>query len=626
MKNLIFLFLAFAAPIITIGQIAQTEYLEAKRLFNNGQYTSAKGAFGSLTEDPDLGVYASFYYALSAYNQGDFNSAFDMWNQLLVKNPKWEKKGEILFWLAYANLEREQFDKGINYAAELTAYTNDDQSEKELFGKFIQPLGLAKVKSIYDRNTENQFLALTYLQKLQMQSYENRDFKLIDELNKKWSLEAQDYAFSTRPKVLRDNYRIGVALPFMYDENNLEWSVRNTLVMDMYQGMRLAESELQSSGIQISLVPIDTKKDEEVTIKALESLNNSPVDLIIGPLYPKPLSAVQEYSFSNQINMINPLSSNSQIISENPYAFLFKPTYETTARALARKASKDFSNKNAMIFYENNARDSLFAAIYKQEIEAYGFNVVWYQELTKENAKSVLDTLIDQYEVFYTKEEADSIIEIPQRYVKERRVRMDELNRIKKFKEGKTPWDSLFYLPVTINDEGKETTYYEKFLYIKQDSLGHILGATRKNFIANNLISAVETMGDSTVIYGFGEWLDFTMVSLDQLERINVEMIDMDFVETSSAPYRDFRKKITEKYAILPSKYHLIGYELVMQVGTLLDQYGVYFQNQLRKGEYYSGFVGEGLRYGAENDNQIVPIIKFENAELKVVNRALYED
>lgn len=627
MKNLIFLFFLIISPIILIGQSSQAEYLEAKRLFNAKQYTSAKGAFGALTEDQDFGVYASFYYALSSYKQGDVNKALEMWSQILTKYPKWENKTEVLFWLAYANLEDKKIDKGIDFAASYSKHTNSIKAINDLYNKFIYTLDIEKIEAIYQRNSDDRNLAFFYIKKLVEQPYEYRDFNLINELNNKWQFNDYGYSFEGLSNEKKDKYKVGVVLPFMYDKSNLEWSIQNDLVMDMYQGMCLAQMELKARGVNIDLLPMDTKKNKDVTTKIVETLTNSPVDLLVGPLYPDPLDKVQKFSYESQTNMINPLSANSQIIAENPFAFLFRPTYETTAVELAKQANSQFSNKNAMIFYENNTRDSLFAATYKREIEDYGFEVVWYQELTKENAKSVLDTLIDQYEVFYTQEEADSIMEIiPKRFVKERRVRKDELDRVAKFEEGRSPWDSLYYLPVSINEDEKEVTYYENILYIKPDSLGHILGATRKNFMANNLISAVETMGDSTVIYGYGDWLDFTMLSYNQLERINVCMIDPNFIDLTSEAYKEFETSLALKFATLPTKYHFIGYELIMQAGNLLNDYGVYFQNELRKGAYKSGFILEGLRYGAANDNQIVPIIKFEDAQLKVVNKELYED
>ncbi|MEP0369222.1 MAG: tetratricopeptide repeat protein [Cyclobacteriaceae bacterium] len=628
MRTAYFLALLFVLPFSLVAQNAQGEYLEAKRLFSQGQYTSAKGSFGALTEDPYFGSYASFYYALSSYHQGDIDRAIDMWTQILSKYPEWSNKNEVYFWLAYANLEKANYNAGVANAQKLSKRTKSAELEQQMYDLFLTSLGLDTLAQLYQRNNTNKNLALIYGRRLMMQPYEERDFDLINRLNAKWNFDEDNFRLEELPVIKKDKYDVAVMLPFMYDENNLESVIQNDLVMQLYQGMLFASNDLMKQGVNLNLIPVDTRRSAETTEQWLQNLSPSFVDLIVGPLYPGPVSATKVFSQTNKINMINPLSSNSDVISGNQYAFLFEPTYESMAARLAEYADTTFTgNKNAMIFYEDNLRDSIFAGTYKQKIEEAGFNVVWFQSLTKENAKGVLDTLIAEYETYYTRAEADSIMELnlPKRYVKERRVRKDELDRIKRYNEGRTEWDSLYYLPVSINEDGKEVTYYENFLYIKPDSVSHILGATRKNFLANNLISAVETMGDSTELLGFGEWLDFTMLSFSQLQRIGVSMVYPDYIDRTNSTLILLENRIKRTYKTMPSKYHLQGYELVMQFGRLMGQHGVYFQNGIRSGQYLKGEVFQGMKFGSANDNQVVPVVKFENAELEIVNKESYE-
>jgi hypothetical protein len=608
------------------AQNEQAQYLEAKRLFNNDQFSSAKGAFGALTDDPYFGNYASFYFGMSAYKHGDTRIANDMWSQLLIKSPKWKGRAEVLFWLSYSNLENGNHDKGINFTKQLSEITNSSNLELEMYKKYISILELEKIADLYEAHESSRSLAFVFAMKLNNETYEQRDFEKINQLNAKWRFNDNEQSLDDLIVIKKDKYRIGVLLPFMFDQSKPEFVLQNNLVMGLYQGMKLAVEDLNREEINLELVTLDTKRDETTTLKVLNSLPDSYLDLIVGPLYPEPVNVAKDYSKMNQVNMINPLSSNSEVIADNQFGFLFKPTYESMAKALAKQADQEFYNRNAMIFYEDNSRDSLFASVYKQEIEEYGFNVVWFQKLTNVNAKGVLDTLIAQYEVFYTQSEADSISKLDKRFVKERRIRRDEERRLEKYAKGESKWDSLFYLPVSYNEDSKPVTYYENFFYIKTDSIGHILGATRKNYLANNLISAVETMGDSTALYGYGDWLDFTMVAYNQLERIGVSMVYPDYVAYSDTTYKAFEKKFLSKYKAMPSSFQLQGYELMMQIGKLMDSHGVYFQNELRRGGYYEGLIYQGIKYGSANDNQIVPIVKFEDAELKIVNKNSYED
>ena len=57
--------------------------------------------------------------------------------------------------------------------------------------------------------------------------------------------------------------------------------------------------------------------------------------------------------------MINPLSSNNKIIDDNRYSLLFKPSIKTVAEKASEFSINRFNtNKNTVIFYENNFQDS----------------------------------------------------------------------------------------------------------------------------------------------------------------------------------------------------------------------------------------------------------------------------
>jgi hypothetical protein len=396
--------------------------------------------------------------------------------------------------------------------------------------------------------------------------------------------------------------------------------------MELYQGMCLAKNDLSEAGVSLEIMPFDTKRDEKTTRNILKKVPKDYFDLIVGPLYSGPVQAVKAYSTEKSVNMINPLSSNSQVMSNSSYCYLFKPSLETRAIELAEYADSYFKNRNVLIFYERGDQDSVFAATYHMEMLKRGFNVIRHQELTAENAKGILDELIKQKEVFYTKIEADSINLLRGRFVKPKHLKPNEVSRVLKNPNLQTDKTSQFYLPLSYDEDEKPITYYENVLVLGKDSIGHILGATSKNFLANNLISAVETMGDSTKLFGYGNWLDFTMLSYAQLERLGVELVYPDFINKNGLKYKEVCDKVLAEYKIPATTYHLQGYELMYQMGKLMNDNGAYFQNGKTGKKLRRGIIYEGLRFGEGKDNQVVPIVKFENGELKVVNSASYEN
>lgn len=603
------------------AQSEQSEFLEAKRLYNTGNYSSAKASFSALSQSATFGKYAQFYYALSAYKQGDVKQAQESWKQLRAQNANWEQNEEVLFWLVLSHYESGDYRQAIKFSAEYTEETVNAEQQEILMKEYLSGLPVGQLDTLVRENPENKLLASFLLKKLNTESYQNRDFVRINELIDKWSFDSSEFNSYDLPLIRKDTYNIAVVLPFLFESmNNTALISQNKLVMDMYQGMMLAAEDLAAIDRPVNLFPYDTKRKKDETISLLNTPGFAQNDLIIGPLYPDPNEAINVYSKENQINTLNPISSNADVIGDNPFSFLLKPSYGTLALKTAELAiEENQENPYAMIFYEESDRDSLYAAIYKDKIEQAGFEVVLYQAINKDNAKTLLESLSATYYNYLTTEEADSISLIPGRFVRSRRIRSDEMVRMRK--------DTSFVLPISMDADGEyQITYYEEPFYMAPDSIGHILAATRSNLFSNNMISVIESRRDSIKLYGYGDWLDFTMLSFNQVDRLGVALNSPEYMDLNGFDYQDLKERIIRRFKTNPSINHYRGYEAVWFAGRMMHRHGVYFQRGIRTGNIVEGKVFEGYKYGVANDNQVVPVVRFRNAKLEVVNRDLYED
>lgn len=612
-------------PILLMGQSVQEEYLEAKRLFNASQYLSAKAAFANLARsNTSFAPYASFYYGLSAFESGDKKMAIDQWKQMLTQFPAFDQKSEVLYWLSYAHFSNGNPSEGIRYARLYSESTNNIGEGKTLITSFIESVSMDSLTQVILKHPEDKLLAEIFVTRSMDLPYSERDFGLIDSLRSLHDLDIATISDVNLPIIRKDRYTVAALLPFMYESlDNPGRILQNNLVTDLYQGMQLAAEDLKSEGKNIQLVPYDTRRSTEATQTILNTKKFEETDLIVGPLYSGPVKAVQDYSLEHQVNMINPISTTSEIIGRNPYSFLLKPTTETMAFALADLAIHEMdSNKNVMIFYEQNDKDSLLASIYRHKLENAGYNIVWTTPINLENAKTIQDSLTAEHTVYLTKSEADSIMKLPERTVENRRIRDDELKRI--WKDAGKP--DGFTLPISYDDNKKEIVYYEDVLNMAKDSIGHFLVATHKSVFSTNLISVVQARKDSTRIYTYADWLDYTMADYNQFERLGITMVDPDYIDKSRYSYIDVTNRLSSKYKTVPSEYHYLGYELIWFVGQHMNAFGKYFQTGLRAGKFTRGRIFEGMNYGLANDNQVVPILRFKETELEVVNRSTYGD
>ena len=109
----------------------------------------------------------------------------------------------------------------------------------------------------------------------------------------------------------------------------------NSFVLDLYSGIKYAYNNLGVETENIIFKSYDTKRDPDVVRDIINSGELGDSDLIIGPLYGKPIEIVKQFCLQNKILMINPLSSNSMIINDNNYSLLFQPSLETVASSAA---------------------------------------------------------------------------------------------------------------------------------------------------------------------------------------------------------------------------------------------------------------------------------------------------
>src|SRR5690349_1427336 len=98
------------------------QFFAAKQFFREGKYNLAMEGFKPLIpydQNNQFSEYASFYYALSAYNQGFRAVAKDMLSQLKMQHGTWEKIDEVNFWLAKLHLDNKDYFQAMKVLASI---------------------------------------------------------------------------------------------------------------------------------------------------------------------------------------------------------------------------------------------------------------------------------------------------------------------------------------------------------------------------------------------------------------------------------------------------------------------------------------------------------------------------
>jgi hypothetical protein len=296
--------------------------------------------------------------------------------------------------------------------------------------------------------------------------------------------------------------------------------------------------------------------------------------------------------------MFNPLSTNSSLIANNPFSFLMKPSTERQAVEAGDYVKNRLFNPYGMIFYEKSERDSMLAINYKRRIESDSFDVVMMKGMIPSpDSVNVYEFLTRKVKIEDLGLSAEDSMRIIRRY---------QLENV--FEE---------YQARNMNGENGKSP---EILVIAPDSIGHLFVASNNELIAANTISGVETRRDNIMIVGNETWVDFKSLSLEQLSLLNIVLIAPSFIERDNHRLKDLNDQIIVAVNKSPNKYHYTGYELIHFIGEMFDRYGVYFQTGMSRMGRIPGVIFQGFDYSEGNDNAVVPLIRFENTEFRVVN------
>ena len=517
--------------------------------------------------------------------------ARSVWLQMDEKYPRWNKISEVHYWLAEVYFEENEFSKGIAYAIQ----SKNSKADGLIDSYLANVTDIELLQTLYEEYPSNKIVASSLAQAISKQSLSERNYQLIGELIKKFDFSSEYFGLpDVGQSQLKESYNVAVMLPFLFESlENTRRIERNKFVLDLYKGVKIAVEELNSETQVVNLFPYDTRRSGEETEKILEREELKAMDLIIGPLYPDPFKLTSDFCYKNKINMINPVSSNSAIIENNPFSFLLKPTHELRALKAAEFAIDSMTHKmNAMILFDKTEKDSLMAEIYASELRSAGFEPLLKLGLDEDNIRKFHALITETYEFKLTQEEADSISELSERVVKE------------SIPEGEE--DSIYL--------------YEERLVIERDSIGHIYVASSKPLHASMSISAVEIRRDRIPIIGRYDWLNYDMITFDQMERLGVYYIAADYLVDERESYSTFRKSFVSKYGEVPSFNSMLGYEAMSYTGAMLQKYGNYFQAGFAQEGFVEGKILYGLDYSYLNCNKVVPILQLKSSQLQIVN------
>lgn len=572
---------------------------EGKQLFDQGQYALALGKLAPLTsmnQDNDLIKYSSYFYAIAAHKSGDNTTAKNMFKQVLQKYPNWDVKEDVNYWLGYLAAQENDIQGAFQYF-DLVNKPDLDESKKALKSGLLSNLtDLKGLQKLLDQYPGDNLIASQLANQILAQPVRKQDIALLSRLQSAYALNFDlgideiDYS----PK--KATYNVGLFLPFTFSTDSaMLVRAMSTWTTRMYQGAALGVQKLKEEGIDLNLISVDTRSLNNSLDMQLNEGNFDELDLIIGPVFQGAVEMMTRFSQEKKVNVINPLSSNGDILADNPFAFLYYPSNESIAMKAAEYAKANFTrNKNAAVFY-SGVSDITRADLYRQIIEKDSFNVTIFREVRPNESVNIQQWLIEEEEV-----DKDSTV------VANMMAQMDSLREA-----GEEEWELY-----------SDRDFVYDTLKILPDSIGHVFIASDISSLASSALSGIESRPDTIEYLSSSRFLATeSSVSFDQLERLNATFLGTNLIDYNTEAVSEFRSKYVEAYLSSPVKEDrlgdaYIGYDIVVTFGRLLSQYGKYFQVGVKRRDDFDGELTDRFNYKLSNDNRYIPVLKVDQSTI----------
>lgn len=569
---------------------AQKRYQAAVKLVQTGDYERAKTELNTIIQQRgSLAAYANYYYALAAFRQKSFSQARASTRQLIEGFPSWRKMDEAHYLFAAACMESGQYEDALTALQKIgdVALRQDAMKLEQTFVPRLTDLN--RLKQLNKMFPNNRTVGLALIDLIQRSSSDKDDLELSDRLTNRFGVPgtvsggqsattvtatAGSQATSrptpsitpsnrnTRPK---GYYNVAVMFPFRLDEFDPEKRARsNQYVYDLYDGIKLAKSKLQDEGITVNLFAYDLDNDANKTLELVNNPAFAQIDLIIGPLYVEPNRIASAYANQNNILLLNPIATSSELVMNQSMSFLAQPSVNQQSQKVAELARGFNGGRRAAIYFGTSRKDSLLAAAYLAELKRQNYQIADFRKVSG-TAQTMADAM--QFTGLATQPRSVSV---------------------------GTP-------------SGSTTVSHVFFASSNNDDGTRMLDALSRRRVSGPLITTASAF-------------DFYKDPMSTFTRRELYLLYPDFIDASREPVIEFQEQYVTQRNTIPSVFASEGYDMMLFFGRQLAKNGTQLRNRAGLRSDTDDYLLSGFDYTQTNENQIVPIVKYEDGKFIKVN------
>lgn len=574
-KQIELILLCWVGTLIHTGANAQKtkdverRYRSGVRLVQLGDYEQARAELLPVMQrGGSYAPFAYYYHADASYRQKRYEATRVTLKELIDKFPNWLKKEEGYYLAAAAAYEQGLYDEGLSYTQLIKdpdLRTDVDRMEQT----FLPRIGdLNRLKGLQKQYLQNKTLARTLVDLIQRTSSDKDDLELSDRLSNRYGITPAPITKAPVVRPAEVNVPASPAATVRTDRTRAKGYI-NVGVLFPFRVNRFSTTERARTnqyvydlyeGMKLAKAKL---MSEGITVNLFAYDIDNDAD--------QTLEVLNNSSFAQNDLLIGPLytepnrlvaafATQNDIPLVNPIA--------TTHELIANQP-------NAYLAQPSTLQQASETALFARELTA--------------NRKAA---------IYFGASRKDSLLAASyQAAVKAQGFQVIDFRRL----------------------SGKSTTMATAMRLTEENNPGHIFLASSNNDDGPSLLEALSKRGVSSPLIATYPAFDYFRNSLSTFTRRELYLVAPEFMDMERGSTEQFQEAYLSKRNIIPSTFSAQGYDMLLFFGRQLAK-GAIKSKALLKTDESEDYVLSGFDYTKSNDNQVVPIIKFDGSRFVKIN------
>ena len=328
-------------------------------------------------------------------------------------------------------------------------------------------------------------------------------------------------------------YKMVLALPFLANQvSSYDTKIddRSLIALNFYEGAKMAFDVLSTEEVNLDVYVLDTRASETETRSLTYRHELSQAHVIIGTFKNSNTKVVADFAQQTKTPFVSPYYPHNNLVDTNRYFIQLNPSINTHCEAVMQHVKSRYSPDQIILVGRETRREQGIINLYQQA----HFKLSGSSEVPPLKVLSI----------------RDQTASLENTEIKEH------------FLEGKK---TVFI--IASSNEG--------FVY----SMLRKIDIAKKNRDNDNNATGLED--NELVVYGQPRWKDFTKISYDYYEKLNLHISSESFLDPESYEVKSFKQNFFNHYGTVPTDQAFNGYDTVLYFGRMLKQFGPSFSNKL---------------------------------------------